>query len=289
MMMRWKTLTAAAVLSAGLLAGPVLAQELKIGVSTEPSALDPHYHNLGPNNQMAFTIFDTLILQDETQKLTPGLAESWKAINDTTWEFKLRKNVKFHDGSPFTAADVVFSMARPAKVPNSPSPFTLFTRSFSEVKVIDDFTVQFVTKAPAPLLPTDLSRVAIMSSKAAKADVAEGMTTEALSKGEGLIGTGPYKFVEWTRGNRIVLAANPNYWGGKPAWERVIYRPMSNDAARVAALLRRLVALPGLRPWPRRVPAWQYSAGVVLGLSILLGAALKILTGAYSPFIYFRF
>jgi len=239
MMMRWKTLTAAVLLSAGMLAValPGQAQELKIGISTEPSALDPHYHNLGPNNQMAFTIFDTLILQDDKQKLVPGLAESWKTIDDTTWEFKLRKGVKFHDGSPFTAADVVFSLARPAKVPNSPSPFTLFTRSVAEVKVIDDHTVQFITKAPAPLLPTDLSRVAIMSSKAAKPDVAEGMTTEALSKGEGLIGTGPYKFVEWTRGNRIVLEANKDYWGGKPSWERVIYRPMSNDAARVAALL----------------------------------------------------
>jgi peptide/nickel transport system substrate-binding protein len=237
---RWKMLTAAALLSAGVFALPMVsvqAQELKIGISTEPSAMDPHYHNLGPNNQLAFTLFDTLILQDETQKLVPGLAESWKAVSDTVWEFKLRKGVKFHDGAPFTAADVVFSMARPAKVPNSPSPFTLFTRSFSEVKVIDDFTIQFVTKAPAPLLPTDVSRVAIMSSKAAKADVAEGMTTEALAKGEGLIGTGPYKFVEWTRGNRIVFAANKDYWGDKPKWERVIYRPMSNDAARVAALL----------------------------------------------------
>ncbi|MFN4274860.1 MAG: ABC transporter substrate-binding protein [Ferrovibrio sp.] len=240
MTMQWKMLAAAAMLSVGaMVTAPMAAQaqELKIGLSAEPSALDPHYHNLGPNNQVAFTIFDTLILQDETQKLVPGLAESWKPLNDTTWEFKLRKGVKFHDGSPFTAADVVFSMARPAKVPNSPSPFTLFTRSFTEIKVIDDFTIQFITKAPAPLLPTDVSRVAIMSSKAAKADVAEGMTTEALSKGEGLVGTGPYKFVEWVRGNRLVLAANTNYWGDKPKWEKVVYRPMSNDAARVAALL----------------------------------------------------
>ena len=164
-------------ISLGLLPLAAGAQELKIGLSTEPSSLDPDYHNITPNNQIAYSIFNTLIQQDETQKLTPSLAESWRNLNDTTWEFKLRKGVKFHDGSPFTAADVVFSMARPAKVPNSPSPFTLFTRSFSEVKVIDDFTIQFITKAPAPLLPTDVSRVAIMSSKAAKADVAEGMTT----------------------------------------------------------------------------------------------------------------
>ena len=224
-------------ISLGLLPLAAGAQELKIGLSTEPSSLDPDYHNITPNNQIAYSIFNTLIQQDETQKLTPSLAESWRNLNDTTWEFKLRKGVKFHDGSPFTAADVVFSLARPAKVPNSPSPFTLFTRSVSEVKVIDDHTVQFITQAPTPLLPNDLSRVAIMSSKAAKADIAEGITTEALNRGEGLIGTGPYKFVEWTRGNRLVLAANPDYWGGKPKWERVIYRPMSNDAARVAALL----------------------------------------------------
>ncbi|PJI43370.1 ABC transporter substrate-binding protein [Ferrovibrio sp.] len=237
MMMRWKTLTAAVALSAGLMAGPVLAQELKIGLSAEPSALDPHYHNLGPNNQIAYTIFDTLILQDENQKLVPGLAESWKPINETTWEFKLRKGVKFHDGTPFNAADVVFSINRPAKVPNSPSSMIIFTRSIAEMKVVDDYTIHFVTKAPYPLLPTDLSRVAIMSAEAAKSGVAEGMTTEALSKGEGLVGTGPYKYVEWVRGNRLVVEANKTYWGGKPNWEKVTYRPMSNDAARVAALL----------------------------------------------------
>lgn len=237
MTMRWKTLTAAAVLSAGLMAGPVLGQELKIGLSAEPSALDPHYHNLGPNNQIATTIFDALVLQDESQKLAPGLAESWKPINETTWEFKLRKGVKFHDGSTFNAADVVFSINRPAKVPNSPSSMIIFTRSIAEMKVVDDYTIHFVTKAAYPLLPTDLSRVAIMSAEAAKAGVAEGMTTEALSKGEGLVGTGPYKYVEWVRGNRLVLEANKTYWGGKLNWEKVTYRPMSNDAARVAALL----------------------------------------------------
>lgn len=235
----WRRLTAVAVLAAGLAttAAQAQAQDLRIGLSTELNSLDPHYFNLTVNNQIAYSIFNTLIQQDETQKLTPSLAESWKTLNDTTWEFRLRKGVKFHDGSPFTAADVVFSLARPAKVPNSPSPFTLFTRTVSEVKVIDDHTLHFITKSPTPLLPNDLSRVAIMSAKAARADIAEGMTTEALNQGQGLVGTGPYKFAEWTRGNRLVLVANPDYWGGKPKWNQVIYRAMSNDAARVAALL----------------------------------------------------
>jgi len=213
------------------------AQELRLGLSAEPSALDPHYHNLGPNNQIARTIFDTLISDDEAQRPQPALAESWKAINETTWEFKLRRGVKFHDGSPFTAADIVFSMARPAKVPNSPSPFTQFTRVFKELKVIDDFTIQFITEGPRPSLPNDVKNIAIMSAKSARPGVAEGMTTEGLGKGEGLVGTGPYKFVEWVRGNRLVLAANPDYWGPKQVWQKVTYRPMSNDAARVAALL----------------------------------------------------
>lgn len=239
MMMRWKTLASATLVSFGVMSAalPVLAQELKIGLSAEPSALDPHYHNLGPNNQMAYTIFDTLVLQDENQKLSPGLAESWKPLNETTWEFKLRKGVKFHDGSDFNAADVIFSINRPGKVPNSPSSMIIFTRSIAEMKAVDDYTIHFTTKAPHPLLATDLSRVAIMSAEAAKADVAEGITTEALGKGEGLVGTGPYKFAEWVRGNRLVVEGNKDYWGGKPTWEKVTYRPMSNDAARVAALL----------------------------------------------------
>src|ERR1041384_6761856 len=79
------------------------AQELKIGLSAEPSAMDPHFHNLTPNNSLLKHIFDRLITQDENQKLTPGLALSWKTLDETTWEFKLRPNVKFSDGSDFTA------------------------------------------------------------------------------------------------------------------------------------------------------------------------------------------
>ena len=88
------------------------AEELRIGVKTEPSSMDPHFHNLGPNNAFMTNVFGRLIDMDYQQHLKPDLAVSWKPINDTTWEIKLRKGVKFSDGSPFTADDVIFSFER---------------------------------------------------------------------------------------------------------------------------------------------------------------------------------
>jgi peptide/nickel transport system substrate-binding protein len=114
-------------ITAGLLAAAIAlpqgvgAQTLTIGLKAEPSSIDPHYHNLTPNNAMARDIFDRLIMPDKTQQLKPGLAVSWTPINDLTWEIKLRQGVKFHDGSPFTADDVVFTFGRAQNVPNSPS------------------------------------------------------------------------------------------------------------------------------------------------------------------------
>ena len=108
--MRLARMTVAAVtIAIGALLSPASAKELKVGLSAEPSAMDPHYHNLTPNNSLLSHVFERLIENDEKQNLIPSLAESWKAINDTTWEFKLRKGVKWHDGSPFTADDVVFT------------------------------------------------------------------------------------------------------------------------------------------------------------------------------------
>ncbi|MCW5752935.1 MAG: ABC transporter substrate-binding protein, partial [Alphaproteobacteria bacterium] len=236
--MQFKRAGVAALMAGAMMAAsPVLAEEIRIGLSAEPSALDPYYHNLGPNNQMAQHFFDALIGQDDELRLVPGLATSWKPISDTVWEFKLRPNVKFHDGTPFSAEDVVFSINRVPKVPNTPSPFTIFTRPVKSIRVIDPLTIHIETNNPYPLLPNDMSRIMIMSAKAAAGAAPEGKTTEQLSKGEGLVGTGPFKFVEWVRGDRLVVARNDAYWGGKTPWTKVTFRPLSNNAARVAALL----------------------------------------------------
>jgi peptide/nickel transport system substrate-binding protein len=228
-------LAVAALMMAAAL--PVEAQELRIGLKTEPSSLDPQFHNLAPNNQIALHIFDPLVAKDDKQLPIPGLALSWKTIGDTVWEFKLRPGVKFQDGSPFTAEDVVFTFERAAKVPNSPSPFTLITRQMTQLEIVDPLTVRIHTAAAAPLLPLDLSGLPILSHTAAAGAAPEGKTTAELNRGEGLVGTGPFKFVEWQRGAQLVLARNNSYWGPKPVWQKVIFRPLTNAANRVAALL----------------------------------------------------
>jgi peptide/nickel transport system substrate-binding protein len=208
-----------------------LATDLTIGIGADVTAIDPHYHNVTPNNNVAAHIFDFLVLRDERQKPIPGLAESWKTVDPLTWEFKLRKGVKFHDGSDFTAADVVASIERVPSVPNSPSPFTVYTKQIKEIIVVDPYTIRFRTAAPYPLMPTDMTQVAIISKRAAKA------TTEEFNNGNAAIGTGPYKLVKYTKGDRIELARNDAYWGGRTPWDKVTLRLLPSDATRVAALL----------------------------------------------------
>ena len=229
----------AALLAAAIAfsAAAASAQELKIGLKTEPSSLDPQYHALNPNLQIALHMFDTLVMQDENLKPKPGLALSWKPVGDTVWEFKLRPGVKFHDGSDFTAQDVVFTFERVAKVPNSPGPYTVYTRQMKSFEIVDPLTVRIHTDGPAPLIPLNVAALPILSHKAAAGAAPEGKTSAELNAGNGLVGTGPFKFVEWQRGSRIVLERNDAYWGGKPQWQKVILRPLTNNTARVAAIL----------------------------------------------------
>jgi peptide/nickel transport system substrate-binding protein len=210
---------------------PVLAADLVIGLGTDVTAIDPHYHNVTPNNNVAAHVFGYLVQRDEKSHLEPGLATEWKTIDPLTWEFKLRKGVKFHDGSDFTAADVVASIERVPTVPNSPSPFTAFTKQIKEMVVVDPLTIRFKTATPYPLMPSDMTQVTIISKAAGKA------TTEEFNSGKAAIGTGPYKLVRYAKGERIELARNDAWWGGKTPWTKVTLRLLPQDASRVAALL----------------------------------------------------
>ena len=221
----------AAIAASCALAAATSAAEITIGLGAEVTTLDPHYLNAAPNNSIAEQIFDTLIRHDARQRLIPGLAESWRVVDDLTWEFKLRKGVKFHDGSDFTAADVVFSLDRPAALA-SPGGFTIYTRALTEKIIIDPYTIRLKTATPYPNMPTDMGGVIIVSSK-----IAKGATTADFDSGKATIGTGPWKLVRFGKGDRIELARNDGYWGGKAPWDKVTLRLITSDPSRIAALL----------------------------------------------------
>jgi len=210
---------------------PAAALDLSVGLSTPVTTMDPHFHNLTPNNSISKHIFETLVHQDEQQAMRPGLAESWKALDDTTWEIKLRKNVRWHDGSPFTAEDVLATLKRIPNVPNSPASFAIYTRPITDARAKDAHTLMLTTRAPHPLLPNDLATIHIINAKMA------GMGTPDYNSGKAVNGTGPYKFGEYVSGDRVVLVANDKYWGQKPAFQKIRFRMITNSAARVAALL----------------------------------------------------
>ena len=211
---------------------PARAADISIALSADVTSIDPHYHNLTPNNNIAEHIFETLITKDARSRLKPALAESWRAVDDLTWEFKLRRGVKFHDGSDFTAQDVVFTLDRVPNVPNSPSSFATYSRQITEKIVVDSHTIRFKTATPYPLMATDMSTIFIVSARAAK-----GATTEDFNSGKATIGTGPFRFVRYAKGDRIELARNETYWGAKPAWDKASLRLITSDPTRVAALL----------------------------------------------------
>jgi peptide/nickel transport system substrate-binding protein len=237
----------ALLLTAGWIVG-ASAQELKIGLSAEPTAMDPHFHNLTPNNSLLKHIYDRVTEQDENQTVKPALAQSWRTIDDKTWEFKLRPGVKFSDGSDFTANDVIYSFCRVPRVENSPSSLAINTRAVSGMSAPDPLTLVIATDKPYPLLPSEISTIGILSAKSNGAGqvtfdrqeckgVGSFPKTEAFNSGQAAVGTGPYKLVRFTKGDRIVFERNDSYWGEKPYWQRVIFRAITNPGARVAALL----------------------------------------------------
>ena len=226
------------LVGACLLAGPARGQTLNLAVASVPSSVDPHYSVLTTNVSLASHMFDALINRDADSKPVPGLAVSWKMLDDTTWEFKLRPGVKFHDGTPFTGEDVAYTIARVPTVVNSPGSFAIYTRTFTDVQVVDPLTVRLKTAAVYPLVPVDLREVKIIPH-----GIGPNPATEDFNNGKYAIGTGPYRFVSYRPGDRAELVRNDDYWGTKPHWRQVNYRFILNDGARTAALLSGDVAI----------------------------------------------
>jgi peptide/nickel transport system substrate-binding protein len=221
---------AAAIIFGG--AASAASQDLRIGLAAEPTTMDPHYQTLTPNLALHAHVFETLVAQDEQQRLKPALAERWSLLPDgITWEFKLRQNVTWHNGARFTADDVVFSFNRVPSVPGAPAPFTYAIKG-KAISKVDEHTVRITSEGPSPLTPNDLSVVFIVSKAAA-----DGKSTAQFNDGTAAIGTGPYRYAAFVPGDRIELVRNDAHWAGKPTWAKVTLRPIKAGPARTAALL----------------------------------------------------
>jgi peptide/nickel transport system substrate-binding protein len=228
----------AALLIPSLVGGPqdlswaapmAMKTEVTVALTTDATTLDPARPTVTNDTVIANYFYDYLLWRTVDGKLAPRLAESWRNVNETTWEVKLRRGVKFHNGEPLTADAVKFTYDRvldPAnKIPGRGQISTI-----QEVKVIDPLTVHFITKAPDPTLASaTLFRQAIIPPQYFKQ---VGEAQFALKPN----GTGPFVFKEWVKDGRIVAEANPNYWGGAPKVKRVTFRPIPEYATRVALL-----------------------------------------------------
>lgn len=208
------------------------AQTLRMGVGAQITSIDPHFHNISPNNAFASMVFDNLLETDDRARLVAGLAESWRPVGEDSWEFTLRRGVRFHNGSDFTAEDVAFTFERIPTVANSPGSFRTYTQGVRAVEVVDSHTLRFRTNGPAPLVPTDLAQVPMLDRQ-----THQGATTEDFNSGRVAIGTGPFRMISHRPGDRIELQRNDAYWGQRAAWQVVDYRMITNDTSRAAALL----------------------------------------------------
>ncbi|URK86354.1 ABC transporter substrate-binding protein (plasmid) [Rhizobium sp. RCAM05350] len=207
-------------------------EELRIATSYKLMTLDPHYANLNENTSLLSHIYERLVYQDEGLELKPGLAVSWRPLSATQWEFRLRDNVRFHDGTPFTADDVVYTIERIRDVLKPPSGgFRSYVSGIKSVTAPNPLTIVIETNGNIPNLPLSFSSIFIMHRPS------DGFqTTEALNAGALPLGTGPYRFENWSSGEVLKLTRNDDYWGSKPAWPKVTFRVTENPAARVAAL-----------------------------------------------------
>lgn len=218
------------VLFTPLLAWAAPQGKVVIAQGVDPTTLDPMNHQETPASNLAVNIFDTLLERDQDLKIVPLVAESYRIVAPTTWEFKIRKGIKFHNGEPLDADAVKFSIERlvdPKLKLRGSSPFA----PISQVEIVDSHTVRIHTKAPWPILDTMMAagQAAILPPKYyGEKDPAHVARNP--------VGSGPFRFVRWVKDDHIELTANDQYWQGAPKIKTLIFRPIPEDAVRIAAL-----------------------------------------------------
>jgi len=206
----------------------------------DPTTMDPHARSDSFVSSFDFNMYEPLVRRDRNLKLEPALAIEWATINPTTWRFKLRRGVTFHDGTPLTVEDVLFSFQR-AIAPGSDLAAQM--SAVKEVKKIDDDTVDFITDGPAPILPNYLAAVAIMSKAWCEAHNtlrAATLKDEESYATRNANGTGPFMLKDRQPLVRTVLVKNPNWWGLKDQpinIDEVVFSRVENPATRMSALL----------------------------------------------------
>ena len=227
---------AAAALPAGL-AGPAAAQttqkrELVVAQGGDIAWLDPHMSTSSNDIRISFNIFDNLTSRRPDGKLDPGLATEWKLQGQQAWAFKLRSGVKWHNGDPFTSADAKFSIERTYDPAAKTRVNTVLT-TIERIEAPDPTTLVIHTKKPDPLLP---ARLGFYAGQIVPKKYMESVGPEVFNQKP--VGTGPVRFVSWTKDDKVVLEANPDYWGGKPDFDRLVVRALPEMSPRVAALLK---------------------------------------------------
>lgn len=233
------------------LAGVVQAQSLTMALAAEPTAADPHYHKMTANDAFSAHVYDSLVGRNANMELVPALATSWKNLDDLTWEFKLRPGVKFSNGSPFTAKDVLFTICRSLNnETNVSQSYMDTTKRITEVKTPDDLTVIIKTAEPLPLMPAEMARnLPIIWSgivphgklqfapKTGCGVTGPWPTVTDFNTGKMAIGTGPFLLKSYVKGTGIQLERNEGYWGQKSHWKTVKMVPVASAGPRLTGLL----------------------------------------------------
>lgn len=214
-------------------------KQLVIALGGDLATFDPHIGVQTTEVNTLSLVFDSLVARTADQKIHPRLATEWQRINDTTWQFKLVNNAKFHDGTPLTSKDVKFTFERII----DPNAKTLILSTFSTIDHVDtpdDYTANFVTKKPDPLMP---ARLATYGAQVIPAEYFKKVGPDQFKLKP--IGSGPLKLVEWVKDDHITLARVPDYWGDNVPFETVIIRPMPEIATRLAAFAKGEVQIVG--------------------------------------------
>jgi peptide/nickel transport system substrate-binding protein len=209
--------------------------QLSVAMPSNPETIDPHrLRALMTGSILACAVETLLTRDDETMEIRPLLAIAWRNIDPLTWEFQLRKGVRFHNGEEFDAESVKFSVERAIDSPLTTNGKTVWPPSFGQtVQIVDPYTVRIVTKVLDPLVPNRLAAESMnMAPPKALAPFMDKFVSNML------IGTGPYKFVEYVVGRHVIFEINPDYWGPKPPTQRIVWNIVPDAATRVAALQR---------------------------------------------------